>query len=100
MWPYFSDDAQGKPFMMLNMFLALRAAVDFYDGGDCNRAVGVIDMMRPAIEGWQAEYADPDLDDDYLLMLHLRENLVTHCEATAPVAPIEPVFFDGGCGFL
>jgi Ca-activated chloride channel family protein len=100
MWPYFSDEERGKPYMMLNMYLALRAAVDFYDGGDCNRAVGVIDMMRPSIEGWQARYSDPDLDDDYVLMLLLRENLVSHCEAKAAIAPLAPVYFDGGCGFL
>lgn len=97
MWPEFSDPERGKAFMMLNMYLAFRAQVDLYDAGDCSRAMGVSDMMAPSIEGWQARYSDPDIDEDWQLMLKLRQNLGTRC---AGKSPIPPASFDGGCGFL
>lgn len=97
MWPYFSDASRGKAFMMLNMYLALKASVEFYEKGDCKHAIGVVDMMGPAIEGWQAEYSDPDINDDAAVMYDLRENLVQKC---AGVQPVPPRDFAGGCMFL
>lgn len=89
MWPQFSDPERGKPFMMLNMYMAFRTSVDLYSSGDCARAIGVVDMMRPSVEGWQAKYADVDIEDDYQLMLLLRENLTAHCASEQPIQPID-----------
>ena len=94
MWPEFSRPDYAKPFMMLNMYLALRAAVQLYHEGDCARAKGVIDMMAPSVELWQGRFDDPDIDADYELLLDLRDNLQDACEATDP---IEPIQFSGGC---
>lgn len=88
MWPQFSDPERGKPFMMLNMYLALRASVEFYSAGDCARAIGIVDMMAPSVEGWQAKYADPDIEDDYKLMLLLRQNLTNKCQTEEPIQPL------------
>lgn len=99
MWPSLSDPARGKPFMMLNMYLALKASVDFYASGDCAHAIGVIDMMGPSIDGWQGKYADPDLAADDQLMLELRSNLTKHCQAVTPILPNKGGF-EGGCGML
>ncbi|HLM73044.1 MAG TPA: hypothetical protein VK459_10145 [Polyangiaceae bacterium] len=88
MWPQFSDPERGKPFMMLNMYLALRASVGFYSAGDCSRAIGVVDMMTPSVEGWQGKYADPDISDDYQLMLMLRQNLTNKCQSEEPIQPL------------
>ncbi|NUQ79783.1 MAG: hypothetical protein HUU21_40285, partial [Polyangiaceae bacterium] len=88
MWPQFSDPDRGKPFMMLNMYLALRASVEFYSAGDCARAIGVVDMMGPSVEGWQAKYDDLDINDDYQLMLMLRQNLTNKCQTEQPIQPI------------
>jgi Ca-activated chloride channel family protein len=97
----FSDPtpARAKAYMMLNMFLALRAATELYDAADCARAVGVIDMMSRSVELWQAtEYGDPDIAADWDLMLDLQDNIETQCEATfGPVTPVEPRTFPGGC---
>ena len=94
MWPLFSQPDYGKPFMMLNMYLAFNASVGLYQDGDCARAKGVVDMMAPSIEGWQAAFADPDIGEDYQLMLKLRNNLDNRCQAQAPIRPIT---FHGGC---
>jgi Ca-activated chloride channel family protein len=101
MWPSFSHPGHGKPFMMLNMYLALRATVEIYDGGDCARSLGVTDMMQRSIEGWQAEYADPDIDADTTLLLDLRDNVRSKCDTeTRTVTPIEPVAEPLGCFLL
>lgn len=94
MWPTFSHEEQGKAFMMLNMYLALRSIVELYAGGDCNRAVGLVDMMAPAVEVWQGTYDDIDIQDDYNLMLQLRANVVSHCES---VTSVQPTSWGGGC---
>lgn len=35
--------------MVLNRCLACDASVGFFDGGDCCRAIGVVDMMCPSV---------------------------------------------------
>lgn len=100
MWPHFSDETQGKAFMMLNLYLALRATTTLYDAGDCARSLGLVDMFRPSIEGWLGTFYDVDLDQDHKLLEKLRENVRAACETTSPVAPVEPRDFEGGCGFL
>lgn len=97
MWPSFSDEERGKPFMSLNMYLALRAAVDFYDAGDCARAMGIAELMRRSVEGWQARSADPDIDADWNLLLDLTQNVQESCTSSEPVAPVPPRDFSGGC---
>jgi Ca-activated chloride channel family protein len=98
MWPELTSD--GKPFMMLNMYLALRAAVDFYESGDCAHSRGVVDMMALVVEGWQARYDDPDIWADNTLMLDLRDNMEAGCAAMTVIPPEQPRDFDGGCMFL
>jgi Ca-activated chloride channel family protein len=101
MWPSFSRADYGKPFMMLNMYLALRATVELYDGGDCSRALGVSSMMQRAIEGWQARYEDPDIDADTDLLLDLRDNVDAQCSTEGRVVTArEPVQEPIGCMFL
>jgi Ca-activated chloride channel family protein len=92
-WPVFSDSEPGKPFMMLNMYLALRGIVAFYSQGDCARAVGLSDMMSPVVEGWQGQYQDPDIDADGALMHELALNIEIDCQYEAIPVPD----FDGGC---
>lgn len=98
MWPHFSDPERGKPFMMLNMYLGLKASVEFYSTGDCARALGVIDMMKPSVEGWQGKFADPDIDGDFKLMLKLRENLTGKCVSESPYEPRD--WSEASCFFI
>lgn len=93
MWPALSDEAHGNAFMMLNMYLTLRTAVDFHHAGDCSRALGVIDLVAPTVEIWQAEYANPDIWADFDLVLALRDNIETQCSVSA----VQPQYFHGGC---
>jgi Ca-activated chloride channel family protein len=83
-----------KPFMMLNMYLALRAMSVLHEDGDCTHARGVWDMMTPGTLLYQERFGDPDIAADRDLLNDLRMNLDSRCE---PVAPIQPVTFDGGC---
>lgn len=93
------DPARAKAFMMLNMYLGLRAATELFDASDCPRALGVIDMMGRSVDLWQtSEYADPDTAADWELLRDLRANIVQECEAIfGPVTPVEPRSFPGGC---
>lgn len=97
MWPVFSDEARGKVFMMLNMYLALSGAVQFYEQGDCARGQGLIDMMQPASDAWLRRFPDPDLQADDDLMTRLRENMLPRCRT---VTPVQPRTFSGGCFFI
>lgn len=94
MWPFFSQPSQDKPFMVLNMYLAFKATVDLYEGGDCARAMGVVDMMAPSVEGWQGAFADPDIADDYDLLQRLRANVAQRCQGIGARPPHD---FSGGC---
>lgn len=101
MWWTLSDGGDGKPYMMLNMYLALRGALDFYEVGDCQRALGVVDMMQASVGAWLGKYTDTDITDDNNLMLMLRQNIETTCDAAlSPTEPIEPMDFGGGCCFI
>ena len=98
MWWTISDDGDGKAFMMLNMYLALRATVDFYQAGDCARSLGVVDMMQQSVGGWLGKYQDTDITDDNNVLLALRKNVENACaKQTSAVTPVEPTSFDGGC---
>ncbi|MFK7989313.1 MAG: hypothetical protein AB8I08_25065 [Sandaracinaceae bacterium] len=93
MFPHFSDPARGKAFMMLNMYLSLRTTAELYHEGSCGQARGVLPAMQLTYEGWQAEYADPDIDADWALLSALEDNLQQSCAGTEPVAPV----FSFGC---
>jgi Ca-activated chloride channel family protein len=101
LWPEFSGDE--KPFMMLNMFLALLTAVDLYGAGDCPRARGVEEMMAPSVEVYQARLYDEDIDADWILLQDLTDNITNRCgEALGVEDPetqtiIEPVESSAGC---
>ncbi len=93
-----NQDTHGKPFMMLNMYLAFRGVIDFYQAGDCERALGVVDMMQLSVSGWLGKYQDTDITDDNNLMLMLRANVEQACQAAqSSVTPVEPTGFGGGC---
>jgi Ca-activated chloride channel family protein len=94
-WPSFSEPEFGKAFMMLNMFLALRATVTLYEGGDCEAATGVALMMEPGIELWQERFDDPDIAADAALLSLLAFNVREQCGRVG--IPRPPVEFDGGC---
>ncbi|MFO0608176.1 MAG: hypothetical protein U0324_33735 [Polyangiales bacterium] len=100
MWPTFTDEGRGKVFMMLNMYLAMRAAVTFYDDGDCGRAQGVLDMMQRSFDPWQRRRPDPDIAADGELMDGLRGALSNRCRAVTPVEPRDTRRFGGGCFFI
>lgn len=94
MWPSFSDPERGKPYMMLNMYLALHFATAFHESGDCARAMGLVDLVTPGTELWQARYDDVDIDADYRLLLRLRQNVANACTVRDPAPPRD---FGGGC---
>lgn len=98
MWPFFSDPARGKAFMMINMYFALALSLELFHGGDCAGALGVEPMVEPSVDGWQAEYDDPDIAADWALLQQLTANVRAQCAAVEPVQPL-----DGGsvsCMFI
>jgi Ca-activated chloride channel family protein len=103
MWPEFVGGE--KPFMMLNMYLALRTTVDFYAAGDCARSRGVEEMMAPSVEVYQGRIYDEDIDADWILLQDLTDNVTEACgEALGITDPetqriVEPVESSAGCFF-
>ncbi len=92
-WPHFSTPEYGKAFMMLNMYLALRAMVDLHQQGDCAAALGVSYMMEPGVDEWQRRFDDPDIGVDRATMLGLRSNVSKECKAL----PVPPSNYEAGC---
>jgi Ca-activated chloride channel family protein len=96
MFPFLSDVARAKASMMLNMYLSLRSTTELFHGGNCGQALGVVPALEGTYEGWQGEWADPDVDADWALLTALTENVRAQCGAVEPVAPIAPMscFYD------
>jgi len=90
----FGDSSRGKPYVMLNLYLALHFVADFYARGDCPAALGLADQVMPGVERWQLGGARPDIAADLRLLSRLRENVARPCAGRAPVAPDD---FAGGC---
>ena len=93
MWPSLSQDGSVEIFMTLNMYLALRATVKFYEEGDCGRAAGLVDMFAPGAEVFLDEAYSEKVAEDLALLRLLRRNVETGCSR----APTTPQNFDGGC---
>ncbi|GAB5543640.1 MAG: VWA domain-containing protein [Sandaracinaceae bacterium] len=91
MFPHFADPLRGKAFMMLNMYLALRATSELYHGGSCPQALGIEPALLGTYEGWQAEYDDPDIDADWFLLTALNDNVQSRCGAVEPAPPNVPM---------
>jgi Ca-activated chloride channel family protein len=91
--PFFSDADRAKAFMMLNMYLAMHTAISLYESGKCGAAVGVKEMMAQSYEYWKAVYADPDIDEDWLLLQRLSEAIDQRCD----VMTVRPVDVPYGC---
>lgn len=106
MWWSISDESNGKAFMMLNLYLAFKGVVEFYEAGDCARSLGVVDMMQTSVGAWLGKYSDTDIDSDNNLLLKLRQNVLDACSvstsggAPSVPTPVEPTDFEGGCGFI
>lgn len=96
MFPHFSDPARGKAFMMLNMYLSLRTTTELFHEGDCAEALGIVPALTGTYEAWQGEYADPDVDADWELLVSLNANVRSQCGAVVPQAPTAPMgcFYD------
>lgn len=94
-WPSFSEPDYAKAFMMLNMFLALKATLTLFEDGDCEAATGVALMMEPGIALWQERFDDPDIAADAALLSLLAWNVREQCGRVG--IPKLPREFDGGC---
>lgn len=92
--PRFGDSARGKPYVMLDLYLALRFVADFHGRGDCPAALALADQVMPGVERWQLGGARPDIAEDLRLLSQLRQNVARPCVGCAPVAPGD---FAGGC---
>lgn len=95
-WPSFSTPADGKAYMMLNMYLALRGMLDLYAGGDCASALGLSYMFEPSVTEWQRRFADPDIEADAELFYRLRASIDDRCR----LAPVPPSNYEAGCFFI
>lgn len=87
--PFFSPELGAKPFMMLNMFLALRATVSYYEQGACNLALGMQDMMSMSYFLWDQRYDDVDITDDFDLLVELSSNLYATCRDPVALWPVD-----------
>ncbi len=96
--PYFSDEERAKPFMMLNMLMALRGAVQYYEQSACPEARGMRDMMELSYLLWQEHYADGDIDDDFELLEDLTAVIEESCDANEEA--LWPVVAEVSCFYF
>jgi hypothetical protein len=94
--PFFSDPQRGKPFMMLNMYLALGTTTMLANVNQCGAALAIEPMMTMAWEIFTDLFPDPDIDADFELLKALSANVAAGCEE--PVA--RSVNVPMSCGYL
>lgn len=98
--PSFSHPEHAKPFMMLNMYLALKTAVELYAEGDCARAMGVFEMVQPSVGAWLAKFEDQDIESDNEVLFKLGQNITGECQKKGTMTPKQPVSADSGFSML
>ena len=94
--PYFSDAERGKPFMMLNLYLALATTTRLANGNECGAARAIEPIMRADWQTFIQIHPDPDIDADFRLLSQLTANIEKTCRE--PIPPV--VDLPLGCGFL
>ena len=93
-WPHFSHEEYAKPFMMLNMWLAIAYSLELYEEGSCAESMGVSDMMGDSVRVWQERFDDPDIEADAELLRQVADNVDLEC-VSEPVPPA--MLVDAGC---
>jgi Ca-activated chloride channel homolog len=91
--PFFSDSTRAKPFMMLDMYGAIRSAVSLYQSGSCGSALGIEEMMRDSYQRWKKLYDDPDIDADHTLLQDLTAVIRKECDSMV----VRPVAVPAAC---
>jgi Ca-activated chloride channel family protein len=87
--PIFDPPISAKPFMMLNMYIALRGALSYYEQGACPLAMGMRDMMELSYLLWQEQHDDEDITDDFFLLGKLTDAFRQNCSGAAAIWPVE-----------
>ena len=72
---------------MLNIYLAFQRACQMFHAGAAEEAIGVLQRLIAAVEDFNAEITDTDMDYDIALM----EQLIEVMEANGGTQPDEPV---------
>jgi Ca-activated chloride channel family protein len=86
--PYFSGEFSPKIFMMLNMYLALNGALSYFEQGSCEYALGMQAMMDLSYFLWQQNFDDPDIADDYQLLIDLTDAFRSQCTSDVVLWPV------------
>jgi hypothetical protein len=86
--PYFSDATRAKSFMMLNMYFALDASLDYFEQGDCASGSGMADMMAQSYLLWSKIHQDEDINADMDLLVSLSENIYQTCRNQVSTWPV------------
>jgi len=94
--PFFSDQERGKPFMMLNMYLALATTTMLANENQCGAALAIEPLMTQAWQIFTELFPDADIDADFALLQALTDNIQTSCRE--PMAMIVDVPMS--CGYL
>lgn len=94
--PFFSDRERGKPFMMLNMYLALATTTMLASENQCGSALAIEPMMTQAWEIFTELFPDPDIDADFALLQALSDNIQASCREPVPMTVDVPM----SCGYL
>jgi len=93
--PFFSDPERGKPFMMLNMYLALSTATMLANENRCGSALTIEPMMTQAWEIFTALFPDADIGADFALLKRLNDNIELQCQE--PMSRY--IDFPASCGY-
>jgi len=85
-WEAPDDAVIHKSFIMLNIYVALRGACEMFHGGAPGEAIGVLLGLIAAVEDYNEEIQDTDMEFD----LELMRQLIEVIESNSSVEPEEP----------
>jgi Ca-activated chloride channel family protein len=94
--PFFSDQERGKPFMMVNMYLALATTTMLANENQCGAALAIEPMMTDAWEIFTELFPDSDIDADFALLQALTNNIRRSCSEPMAISVEVPM----SCGYI
>ncbi|MEZ4468150.1 MAG: hypothetical protein R3F43_27895 [bacterium] len=87
---FFTDATVEKGFVMLNLLVGFQLASQLAYDADLGTAIGVLDALRSAVQGWLVTHPDPDIQDD-LRYVDLFIQILSRQQSQTPVSrPPEP----------
>ena len=87
---YFTDNTVEKGFVMLNVYVALRAASEHARAGEDGTALATLEAVEAGAREWLEDQPDEDIEDDLRYVRMFIENLQARSTPARPAVLPEP----------